>query len=160
MARQVLTKRELQETSSIIEEVSNELGNGVASKIATIINNKETIKTLKANNLQLFRECLSSIVAEAKNVKLMAMFKESPRSVVSKIVKANLSLDKDVGLTSLSLRYYESGISLNLNDEDVSPSFVLRVLKSVDKGLISKSLINRSSIEEIKGLLKSLNDEQ
>lgn len=158
MSRQVLTKREATIMASIMDEVSNELGNGVDSKIATILINKETIKTLKADNLQLFRECLSAIVLEAKNVKSMAMFKDSPRSVVSKIVKANLSLDKDVGLTSLALRYYESGISLDLNNESVSPSFVLRVIKAVNSGLISKTLINKSSIDEIKELLKSLNE--
>lgn len=160
MARQVLTKREATIMASVMDEVSKELGNGVDSKIATILINKETIKTLKADNLILFRECLSSIVAEAKNVKSMAMFKDSPRSVVSKIVKANLSLDKDVGLTALALRYYESGISLNLNDDGVSSSFVLRVIKAVNSGLISKTLINKSSIDEIKELLKSLNEDK
>ena len=158
MVRQVLTKREATMMASVMDEVSKELGNGVDSKIATIIINKETIKTLKADNLILFRECLSDIVSEAKNVKSMAMFKDSPRSVVSKIVKANLSLDKDVGLTALALRYYESGISLDLNNESVSPSFVLRVIKAVNSGLISKTLINKSSIEEIKDILKSLNE--
>lgn len=158
MPRQVLTKRELQDTSSIIEEVSKELSLGVADKVTVIINNKETIKTLKADNLILFRECLSSIVAEAKNVKSMAMFKDSPRGVVSKIVKANLSLEKDVGLTSLALRYYESGISLDLNHEGVSPSFITRVIKAVNSSLISKTLVNKSSIDEIKELLKSLNE--
>lgn len=124
------------------------------NKVATIVANKESIKVLRDNNIILFKEVFNEVLAEAKNVKAMAMFASSPKNVISQIVKANLKLDKDLAITSLVLNYYESGISLDINEASIS--FIRNMIKYVKSGKMTKSQVNKSTMEEIKQLIKTI----
>ena len=124
------------------------------NKVATIVANKESIKVLRDSNIILFKEVFSEVLAEAKNVKAMAMFASSPKNVISQIIKANLKLDKDLAITSLALNYYESGISLDINESSIS--FIRTVIKYVKSGKLTKSQVNKGTMEEIKALIKAI----
>lgn len=123
-------------------------------KVATIVANKESIKGLRDSNIILFKEVFNEVLAEAKNVKAMAMFNNSPKNVISQIVKANLKLDKDLAITSLVLNYYESGISLDINE--CSIALIRSVIKYVKNGKMTKSQVNKSTMQEIKQLIKAI----
>lgn len=123
-------------------------------KVATIVANKESIKVLRDSNIVLFKEVFNEVLAEAKNVKSMNMFSSSPKNVISQIIKANLKLDKDLAITSLALNYYESGLSLDINESSIS--FIRNVIKYVKNGKMTKSQVNKGTIEEIKAMIKAL----
>ena len=124
------------------------------NKVATIVANKENIKVLRDSNIILFKEVFNEVLSEAKNVKAMAMFASSPKNVISQIVKANLKLNKDLAIVSLVLNYYESGISLDINEASIS--FIRNVIKYVKSGKMTKSQVNKSTMEEIKQLIKTI----
>lgn len=124
------------------------------SKVATIVANKAEIKVLRDSNIILFKEVFNEVLSEAKNVKAMHMFSNSPKNVISQIVKANLSLDKDLAITSLVLNYYESGISLDINESSIS--FIRTVIKYIKSGKLTKSQVNKSTMDEIKALIKAI----
>ena len=125
-----------------------------SNKVATIVANKAEIKVLRDSNIVLFKEVFNEVLAEAKNVKSMNMFSNSPKNVISQIVKANLKLDKDLAITSLVLNYYESGISLDINESSIS--FIRTVIKYIKSGKLTKSQVNKSTMDEIKALIKAI----
>lgn len=119
---------------------------------------RDEVKSLRGESIVLFKEVFNLIKEEAKNVKSMAMFSNSPKNVICNIVKANLLIGdiKDNGSTVMALNYYESGISLNLNDVDCSKAFIGNVLKLVKQGKLTKTFINSSDIKTIKEAIKAL----
>jgi hypothetical protein len=128
----------------------------INDSLKVIASNKDAIKVASAENKALFKELFIIINEEIKSIKSNSMFKDTKKSALVLIAKANLKVDvKDFGLFTLVCNYISLGLSLDLQNEDITVNTIKRVIYYINKGWLSKTKANKS--EDIKALVSELN---
>jgi len=118
------------------------------------------VKLLKEEYNTTFKRVFNIILNQAKLVKEHKDYKESKRRVIALKVRLDCNILIKEDIVSLTINYYEAGISLDLEDTKLTKAFIKNVIKYIKAGKLSKAKVNKLSNDDIKKLIGGFKAEE
>lgn len=124
----------------------------LTNKLHTLTSNKVEIHNLQTINTKLISEVLPLLNTEIKALKELPIHSETKKATLAKIVKLDLDSKEPIVNTALNI------IILGLNiDNTLSLAKINQVITLLNKKVITKNWINKSTKEQIETKLKAIN---